>query len=133
VASRRPQAAAAVAALAGSVGHVADPEEASRADLVIQATPVGMEGGPNPGATVIDPGLLGPGQWLVDLVYHPIITPLAEAAARRGATVIEGTWMLLYQAARSFELWTGLEPPLQAMRSSLLSALSTSGTGKKRP
>jgi shikimate dehydrogenase len=56
------------------------------------------------------------GQVVVDLVYGSARTELARAARERGATVIDGVEVLVHQAAASFRLWTGVEPPLDVMR-----------------
>jgi shikimate dehydrogenase len=54
---------------------------------------------------------------VLDVVYSPWPTPLAQAAADSGAVVVSGFDLLLHQAARQVELMTGLEPaPLEAMR-----------------
>jgi shikimate dehydrogenase len=54
---------------------------------------------------------------VLDVVYSPWPTPLAQAAADSGVAVAGGFDLLLYQAARQFELMTGIEPvPLHAMR-----------------
>jgi len=54
---------------------------------------------------------------VLDVVYHPWPTPLAQAASRSGATVVSGFDLLLHQAARQVELMTGIKPaPLEAMR-----------------
>jgi len=54
---------------------------------------------------------------VLDVVYHPWPTPLAQAAARSGAVVVSGFDLLLHQAARQVELMTGIKPaPLDAMR-----------------
>jgi shikimate dehydrogenase len=54
---------------------------------------------------------------VLDVVYSPWPTPLAQAAAKAGAVVVSGFDLLLHQAARQFELMTAIEPaPLQAMR-----------------
>src|SRR5829696_4512929 len=82
VAARRPEAAAAVARLAGPVGATGGPEAADGADLVVDATPVGMPGH-DPGPPV-DADRLGPGQLVVDLVYDPPRTPLLDAARASG-------------------------------------------------
>jgi shikimate dehydrogenase len=63
----------------------------------------------------LDPGLLGPGQVAVDLVYHPAVTPWLEVARSRGAEVLNGLGMLVHQAALQLETWTGQEPPVDAM------------------
>jgi shikimate dehydrogenase len=57
---------------------------------------------------------LGPGQTLVDLPYPRTAT--AEAAAAAGARVLDGLEVLVAQGAASFELWTGLPAPVDAMR-----------------
>lgn len=58
-----------------------------------------------------------------DLAYRPRRTPLLERASTAGATAIEGIEMLIEQGALSFQLWTGLEPPLEAMRLAAYDAL----------
>jgi shikimate dehydrogenase len=95
-------------------------EEVSAATLVVNATPLGMAGEAPP----LDPGLLGPSQAVVDLVYHPIDTPLLAAARARGARATGGLGMLVHQAALSFTAWTGLEAPLPAMKAAAEAALS---------
>jgi len=59
--------------------------------------------------------LLGPGQVVVDLVYEPAETEWMAAATARGATVLGGLGMLVHQAAAQLALWTGREPPVEAM------------------
>ena len=53
---------------------------------------------------------------VMDVVYHPWPTPLAQAAAAAGAIVASGFAMLLHQAAAQVELMTGKPAPLEAMR-----------------
>jgi shikimate dehydrogenase len=53
---------------------------------------------------------------LMDVVYHPWPTPLAQAAGAAGAIVASGYAMLLHQAAAQVELMTGKAAPLEAMR-----------------
>ena len=53
---------------------------------------------------------------VLDVVYHPWPTPLAQAAAAAGSTVVSGYAMLLHQAAAQVELMTGKPAPLEAMR-----------------
>ena len=60
---------------------------------------------------------LGPGQTLVDLPYPETAT--AKAARRAGATVVGGLEVLVAQGAASFELWTGLPAPIDAMRAAV--------------
>jgi shikimate dehydrogenase len=131
VAARRPEAALAVATLGGAVGAAGGPEEADGADLVVDATPVGMPGH-DPGPP-LDPDRLGPGQLVVDLVYDPPRTPLLEAARARGAATTNGLGMLLHQAALSFRLWTGEDPPLEAMSVALVAELARRGAAADPP
>ena len=83
----------------------------SQANVVINATPVGQANEP----PVIPVEALRPETVLVDLVYRPPITPLIAAARAKGAVAHSGLGMLLHQAALSFEIWTGVEAPLEAM------------------
>jgi shikimate dehydrogenase len=80
------------------------PPEVGDADLVIHATPVRDE-------VLFE---LGEGQTLIDLPYPRTAT--AEAAATAGARVLDGLEVLVAQGAASFELWTGLHAPVDAMR-----------------
>ena len=113
VVNRSRSRAETAALLAGARGRVATQESADGADIVINATPIGM------GADArlpVDAALLGRGQVVNDLIYHPATTPLLAAAARRGAACVGGAGMLLHQAARQCELWTGEKAPLEAMQ-----------------
>ncbi len=120
VAGRSPEKAATGAALAGPLGRVGQAAEAADADLVVNATSLGMDG--EPAEAVVDPALLGPGQLVVDLVYP--FTPFVEAARRQGATAVNGLGMLVHQAAHAFRLWTGEEPPREAMSAAALAAMA---------
>ncbi len=101
-----------------------DPRMATRiADctLVVNATSIGLDpSDPLP----IDPSLFRPGMLVYDLVYRPRETPLLKEAKRRGCRVQEGLGMLLHQGALAFELWTGRNPSLEAMRTALIAALA---------
>jgi shikimate dehydrogenase len=78
-----------------------------RAVGVINGTPVGML--PDRG-TPIPEALLHRGLWVADAVYSPLWTPLLLAARARGAEVMTGRDLAIYQAADAFELFTGLKP-----------------------
>lgn len=123
VVGRTPARVAAAAALAGAAGRPGVPEAAAGADLVVNATPLGMGGDPG---TAVDAALLGPGQLVVDLVYHPLVTPLVAAARERGASATNGLGMLVHQAAHAFRIWTGADPPLEAMSAAALAVLAAS-------
>ena len=81
-------------------------------DLVVQATPVGMD---NTGDMPFDPDLLRPGQLLVDLLYHPRETALMAAASARGIKAMNGMGMLVHQAAHQISKWCGTAAPADAM------------------
>ena len=85
------------------------PPQVEDADLVVNATPVKDE-------VLVR---LGPGQTLVDLPYPGSAT--AAAAREAGATVLDGLDVLVAQGAASFELWTGVPAPVEAMRAAVRS------------
>jgi shikimate dehydrogenase len=133
VIGRTPARAQAAAALAGPAGLVGRLEDVSDADVVVNATPVGMETvvplRPGDEGTAqlpldLDPSRLGAGQMVVDLIYAPAVTPLLAAARRQGAVAVNGLGMLIHQAAHQFRLWTGEQAPLEAMSAAGLAALS---------
>jgi shikimate dehydrogenase len=74
---------------------------------VVNGSPVGML--PNRGTPVPD-ALLHKGVWVADAVYTPLWTPLLNAAKAKGAEVMTGRELAIYQAADAFELFTGLKP-----------------------
>jgi shikimate dehydrogenase len=111
VVNRTAERAEAASALAGPRGRVADTDAIAGADLVVNATSVGM----GDGRMAIDPGLLTAGQVVADIVYHPSPTPLVVAARQLGITAVDGLGMLVHQAGHAFRLWTGHEPPIDAM------------------
>ena len=51
----------------------------------------------------------------MDAVYEPEETRLLRDARARGARPLGGKWMLVYQAAEQFRLWTGIEAPVDVM------------------
>ncbi len=90
------------------------------ADLVIQASPVGMK--------KEDPSLLPPeafrkGQRVFDLIYMYPETAFLSTAKASGAQIANGLGMLLHQGARAFKLWIGIEPDVEAMRKALEKAV----------
>jgi len=120
-ASRAEQAAALAPE---GVGRVGSEDDVDQADLVVNATSVGMAGTPEADAVLLDVRRLRPHQVVADLVYHPIRTPLLVAARERGAVAVTGLGMLIHQAAHAFRLWTGEDPPLEVMSAAALAALA---------
>ena len=95
-------------------------EVAAEADLVVNATPIGMSDAGNTTNFPIEPNLFSEGQLAVDLIYHPLSTPWMEALKNRKVEVYGGLSMLIFQAAKAFKLWTGQEAPVDAMRKAAL-------------
>ncbi len=89
------------------------PPDASGCDLVVNATPVRDE-------LLVEPR---PEQAVVDLAYRADGTPTLLVGAAHAAgcrLVVDGLEALVRQGAASFELWTGLEAPVEVMRSAVL-------------
>lgn len=111
VVNRTASSAEATAALAGPVGVVSDATAVREADIVVNATSVGMAGDDLP----CDPDLLRAGQVVADIVYHPRDTALLRAARAAGATPVDGLGMLVHQAALQQQWWHGALPDIQVM------------------
>ncbi len=94
-------------------------------DIIINATPFGMKGGPS--GSFVPRDLLGPDITVFDMVYNPMRTPLTLAAEERGAKVIYGFQMFIAQGAAAFELWTNERAPLELMRKTVLRNLEKEG------
>lgn len=106
ICARRPEQAREIATLAG--GRVGDfPPRPGSWDVLVNAIPAG------PDAAVQSPieGAALDGEIVFDLVYSPAQTRLLTDAARAGCMTIGGLEMLIAQAERQFELWTGQVPP----------------------
>ena len=88
----------------------------TKADLLVNATSVGMDGfsQPIPTSIVLPEKLL-----VADVIYQPFETPFLKWARSQGNQSINGLGMLLYQAAEAFELWTGKEMPTDQIWESL--------------
>ncbi|WP_063686339.1 shikimate dehydrogenase [Bradyrhizobium stylosanthis] len=79
---------------------------------LVNGTPVGML--PNRD-TPVPASLLRENLWVADAVYSPLITPLLAAARAKGARIMTGRELAIYQAADAFELFTGLAPSTEVM------------------
>ena len=80
----------------------------TQADLLVNATSVGMDGSSQPIPTSI---VLPEKLMVADVIYQPFETPFLKWARNQGNQSINGLGMLLYQAAEAFQLWTGKEMP----------------------
>jgi len=117
--------AEAAAANTGAIVEVSSgpadwPADARAAEIVVQATPIGMK--PSDPSPLAGEGFR-PGQEAFDLVYQFPDTAFLRAARAAGARAINGLDMLLYQGVRSFRIWTGVEPPVDVMRTALRKAV----------
>jgi len=102
----------------GAVFHSEEANESLHtADLVINATSVGLKSGDDP--LLIDVKRLPAGSLVMDMVFNAGLTPLLRAAQARGCFVMDGLAMLLYQGTLAFELWTGKDAPVEVMRDAL--------------
>ena len=91
---------------------------------LINATSVGMEGGPDPsGCPLPDPSCLSGSPYVYDIIYHPTKTPLMKMAEDAGCGNECGISMLLYQGAASFRIWTGRDMPVDDILPLLMSSL----------
>ena len=120
VVARQHDAAERAASVADSA-RPGTPADAKDADVVVQATPVGMLGTDAAGAPpLVDGDWLGAGQLAVELVYHPRVTPWLARAAARGATPVEGVEVLIHQAAVALNHWLETEIPIEPLHLAVL-------------
>jgi shikimate dehydrogenase len=96
-----------------SAGAIAD-----SSDVVVNATPLTSGSG-----DVLEGTTFGSDQIVVDLVYDPPSSKLVERARNGGAAAWGGIGMLVHQAAASFRIWTGQEPPLETMSAAVVHSL----------
>ncbi|HXZ23709.1 MAG TPA: shikimate dehydrogenase [Methanomassiliicoccales archaeon] len=90
-------------------------------DIVMNATPLGMTGYPD--ELPISPRVFRRGQFVMDAIYNPPKTKFLVEAEKAGAEVRNGEHMLVQQAAKAFELWTGKEAPVEVMAEALRRSL----------
>ncbi len=91
-------------------------EEIKKADIIINATSVGMQ----TNKSIIAKELLHKNQIIFDAVYVPFETQLIKNAKEVGATVIHGTELLLFQGVAQFELFTNKKAPIDGMRNAIM-------------
>ncbi|HLK46248.1 MAG TPA: hypothetical protein VKT18_09665 [Acidimicrobiales bacterium] len=115
VLARRAEAASGAASLA-AVGRVGTPLDATDADVIVQATPVGMHDTATADAdALVEGGSLRAGQVAVDLVYHPRVTRWLARADAAGARTVGGAEVLVHQAALALRLWLDRDVPLDPL------------------
>lgn len=94
--------------------------------IIVNATPIGMKGymADQMPLEPLDLDKLDPNKTLIyDIVYNPIKTILIKEAEKRGLKTIGGLDMLIYQAERAIEIWTGKLPDIKNMKIAALEAL----------
>jgi shikimate dehydrogenase len=94
---------------------VEEPDPAAY-ELIVNSTAVGLRSEDSFEFLPLTPASFNSQQTVVDLVYGEEPTALVRAAGEAGAAVVDGIEVLVQQGARSLRIWTGLEPPLDAMR-----------------
>ena len=122
LASRTPAKGRALAEILGCEWQPIADVPALAADILINATSVGMtpaeQNSPVPAAALRNFPVV------MDIVYAPLETRLLSEARAAGCSVVNGLVMLLYQGVAQFETWTGREAPIDLMRQSLLAHLN---------
>jgi shikimate dehydrogenase len=94
-------------------------EKVAISDVVVNTTTVGM----GVDETLVTADMLNDRQAVFDLVYRPVETKLLKEAKAAGAKTVDGITMLVRQGALSFEIWTGVKPPLDVMERSARDAV----------
>jgi shikimate dehydrogenase len=122
IANRNDRKAFDLASLVGGLGFgLQDLEKlVPRADIIINATTVGMNAGDG---RLFDGLLLHRGQIVFDIIYNRETDLLLDAKAA-GAMSIDGVMMLVYQGAKALEIWTGKKAPADIMEMAVRKALS---------
>lgn len=92
----------------------------AQSTLLLNATSVGMA--PNVDASIIaDTSLYRPDLIVSDIIYNPRETRFLREAKEAGCPTFNGMYMLLYQGAEAFRLWTGQDMPVQEIKAKYFS------------
>jgi shikimate dehydrogenase len=87
----------------------------AESDILCNATTVGMAPKVD-GCLIKDSSMLREGLIVSDIIYNPLETKLYKMAQEAGCSVFNGLYMLLYQGAEAFKLWTGQEMPVETIK-----------------
>lgn len=126
LAGRRAAAAAALVRRVAPRAEVVPWGSVAAGAVVVNATPLGMQG------EALPHGVLEAAAGLVDLAYGPDETSAVHEAKGRGLPVADGIAMLAAQAAASFRLWVGEDPPESVMERAARNASSGFGPTPKQ-
>lgn len=124
----RSAAPAEHAASLATVGRVGTVDDLGDLEIVVNATSVGMAGGPDPSGIPLSGTWIEQHHTVADIVYQPRSTPLLDEARRRGARTSGGLGMLVHQAATAFERWTGSTAPIDVMTDAVVDGLGSPAT-----
>ena len=123
ICARKPESAHALAKASGARAIARSELKRARFDLIINATPVGMDGVASPvRADELNCRIV------MDMVYRPLETSLLRLARKRRIKVISGLEMFLAQAAAQWEIWLKTAAPVNIMRRAALQALAPQKT-----
>ncbi|HUV90720.1 MAG TPA: shikimate dehydrogenase [Anaerolineae bacterium] len=103
-------------------GDLEDLASVDETDILVNATSVGFHA---PEESIVPPSALRAGKVVLDVVFIPPRTKLVQDAEARGCVAIPGTRMLVHQAARQFELYTGQSAPFEVMEKALLERIQS--------
>ncbi len=120
--ARRPEHAREMGGSHGVEVFPIEALESSKAEVVINATPVGMRGH-SEGQSPVPRSALSGRKVAYDLVYNPQQTRFLKDASDEGCITIGGLDMLVAQAALQFKYWTGIEAPVESMREAAIEKL----------
>lgn len=112
-----------VGSVLGEIEAISLENVSGDADLIVNSTSVGMASGDGAGQTPIKAASIPSDALAYDMVYTPAETPFLQSARQAGANVLGGLWMLIYQGAAAFELWTGKHAPVDFMYQAAQQAL----------
>jgi len=102
-------------------------EAAASADLIVNCTTMGMSHGPDEHGSPISAAQIPATAIVNDVVYTPLLTPILKEAAAAGATALGGHHMLVYQGVLSFQMWTGVDAPVDVMLAAATAEMTSRG------
>ncbi len=136
IANRTLERAATLAKLASENGVASEAiplsgdaltEAASGADLIVNCTTMGMSHGPDEHGSPISAAQIPATAIVNDVVYTPLLTPFLKEAAAAKATALGGLHMLVYQGVLSFQMWTGVDAPVDVMLAAATAGMTSRG------
>ena len=90
-------------------------ETSLKSNLIINTTSIGLNNESSP----LKSNFMMKNAFVFDIIYRPLYTDLLRNAKEAGSNIIFGYEMLIHQAAKSFEIWTKMGAPINAMKKAL--------------